>query len=133
MQTLIQTQRFEHVHEVNAGRGFVRVRKVNALGCAHGGMQFGACLDFGVWCAAAHGYTGFDQAQGTCAARQDMAGEDQLLDQGFGQDDHIAGCTRQKFVAHHADRTERALNLACGELFEFGLNALDHGCGCAAT
>ena len=113
--------------------GFVWVREVNALCRAHGRVQLGVCAHGRVRRAAAHSHTGFDQAQRARTARHHMARSDQLLNQGFGQNHHIAGRTAQQFVAHHADRAEGALDEAAGGLFEFGLNALDHGCGCAAT
>ena len=77
--------------------------------------------------------TGFDQTQRTGTVGHHMARGDQLLDQGLGQDDDIAGRAAQQFVAHHAHRAEGPFNAAASGLFELGLNALDHGCGCAAT
>jgi hypothetical protein len=56
-----------------------------------------------------------------------------LLDQGLRENHHIAGRTGHQFVAHHAHRAEGAVDAAAGGLFKLGLNALDHGCGCAAT
>ncbi len=107
-QFIGQPQFLQHLHEVNASRGQLRVGEVNGTGLAQslaqgirGGHRHG-CL------SGQHGDTSFDHAQILRRALHGQAVLQQVLHHGAGEDEHIARRAIDEFLLHGADRTKGA-------------------------
>jgi hypothetical protein len=95
-------------------------------------LRIGAA-DIGRGLTLGHGHAGPDQPHRPGAARQQVAAGHQLVDQGLGEDDHVAGRARQQGLFHLADGAEGAGYGHAGARGKARLQAADQSVGGAAA
>ena len=118
---------------MNAGRGQLRVRKVNAGGLAQRLAQAVCCVDLGPRRAGFDGDAGFHDAQFAIRACTHLAGLHQAVDQGLRQDQHVAGRAVQQALFHGADRAKGGVQFQAAVRFECGLQLPHQALGRAAA
>ena len=130
---LLDTECAQHLHDVQARGRSAQVGHVDRARALQRLAQRVRAADIGLGLSLGHGHTGPDQPHRPGASRQQVARGHQLVDQGLGQDQHVAGRARQQGLFHLADGAEGAGYGHAGARGKARLQAADQSIGGAAA
>ena len=115
----------QHLREVDAGRGSLRIREVEGARAQQRGAKRVLRGDLRQRLAAAHRQAGRHGTQGSAYVGHQLVRGLERLHHRVGHDHHVAGLTAKQCLFQDADRAETGLQRHAGLLLEAFLQRLD--------